>query len=133
VEQNYFENKEDSHYIEEEHCQNITNETRILNVEKEEKDNFFKEETSHLIEDRNTLGKARVDYIEYWFESIVSPSMQTSLLHTLLDPIVVHFGHAHDFHALDLLVETPIFFLLLEAISQVNWMLEWLHWKSAYT
>jgi hypothetical protein len=62
-----------------------------------------------LIEDNNTLGKPRVDYIEYWFENIVSPQTQTSLLHTLFDPIVVHFGHAPDFHALDLLVETPTF------------------------
>jgi hypothetical protein len=34
VEENNFENKEDSHCIEEEHCQDITNETIILNVEK---------------------------------------------------------------------------------------------------
>jgi hypothetical protein len=102
-------------------------------VEKEEKDHVFKKEIYHLIEDNNTLGQPRVDYIEYWFKSIVSLPTQTSLLHTLLDPIVVHFGHALDFHATDLLVETPIFFLLLEPISQVNWMLEWLRWKSTYT
>jgi hypothetical protein len=36
VEENNFENKEDSHCIEEEHCQDIANETIILNVEKEE-------------------------------------------------------------------------------------------------
>jgi hypothetical protein len=54
--------------------------------------------------------------------------MKTSLLHTFIDPIVAHFGYAPD-----LLVETPIFFLLLEPISKVNWMLEWLHWKYAYT
>ena len=93
-------------------------------MEKEEKENVFKKEISHLIEDRKTLGKPRVDYIEYWFESIVIPPTQTSLLHTLLDPIVIHFGHATDFHALDLLIAAHIFFLLLEPISQVNWMLE---------
>jgi hypothetical protein len=128
VDENNFENKEDSHCIEEEHFQDIVNETIILNVENEEKENVFKKEISHLIEDGNSMGQPRVDYIEYWFESIVNPPMQTSLLHTLLDPIVVHFGHAPD-----LLVETPIFLLLLEPISQVNRMLEWLHWKSAYT
>jgi hypothetical protein len=37
VDKNNFENKEDSHCIEEEHCQDITNETIILNVEKQEK------------------------------------------------------------------------------------------------
>jgi hypothetical protein len=132
-EENNFENKENSHCIEEEHCQDIASETRILNVEKEEKENVFKKEISHLTEDSNTLGQPRVDYIEYWFKSIVIPPMQTSLLHTLLDPIVVHFGHAPDFHALDSFVAAPIFFLLLEPISQVNWMLEWLHWKSTYT
>jgi hypothetical protein len=86
-----------------------------------------------LTEDNNTLGHLRVDYIEYWFKSIVSLPMQTSLLHTLFNPIVVHFGYDPDFHALDLLVASPIFFLLLEPISQVNWMLKWLHWKPAYT
>jgi hypothetical protein len=86
-----------------------------------------------LIEDSSTLGQPRVDYIEYWFESIVNRPMKTSLLHTLIDPIVVHFGHAPDFHAPDLLVATPIFFLLLEPISKVNWMPKWLHWKFAYT
>jgi hypothetical protein len=95
---------------------------------KKKKNNVFKKEISHLIEDNNTLGQPRVDYIEYWFESIVSSPTQTSLLHTLLDPIVVHFGHAPD-----LLVATPIFFLLLQPISQVNGMLEWLRWKYAYT
>jgi hypothetical protein len=40
--ENNFENKEDSHCIEEEHCQDIANETIILNVEKEEKKNLFK-------------------------------------------------------------------------------------------
>jgi hypothetical protein len=100
---------------------------------KKKKRNLFKKEISHLIEDSNTLGQPRVDYIEYWFESIVILPMQTSLLHTLLDPVVVHFGHAPDFHAPGLLVATPIFLLLLEPISQVNGMLEWLHWKSSYT
>jgi hypothetical protein len=36
VEENNFENKEDSHCIEEEHFQDIANETIILNVEKKE-------------------------------------------------------------------------------------------------
>jgi hypothetical protein len=40
VEENDFENKEDSHCIEEEHFQDIANETIILNVEKEEKRMF---------------------------------------------------------------------------------------------
>jgi hypothetical protein len=132
-EENNCENKEDSHCIEEEHCQDIANETIILNVEKEEKENVFKKEISHLIEYRSTMGQPRLDYIEYWFKSIVNPPMQTSLVHTLLNPIVVHFGHAPDFHAPELLAETPIFLLLLEPISQVNRMLEWLHWKSSYT
>jgi hypothetical protein len=101
-------------------------------VEKEEKNNVFKKEISHLIEDSSTLGKPRVDYID-WFESIVILPKQTSLLHTLLDLSVVHFGNAPDFHVPYLLVATPIFFLLLEPISQVNEMLEWLHWKSSYT
>ena len=35
VEENNFENKEDSHCIEEEHFQDTSNETIILNVEKE--------------------------------------------------------------------------------------------------
>jgi hypothetical protein len=39
VEENNFEYR---HSIEEEHCQDIANETIILNVEKEEKDNIFK-------------------------------------------------------------------------------------------
>jgi hypothetical protein len=133
AEENNFENKEYGHCIEKEHCQDITNETIIVNVEKEDKENVFKKENFHLIKDRSTLGKPRVDYIEYWFESIVNPPTKTSLLHTSLDPIVVHFGHAPDFHAFDLLVATPIFFLLLEPISKFNWMLEWLHWKYAYT
>jgi len=114
VEENNFE---DSHFIKEEHCQDITNETIILNVEKEEKWSVFKKKNSHLIEDSITLGHPRVDYIEYWFESIVSLPVQTSILHTLLDLIVVHFGHDHDFHALDLLVATSIFILLMEPIS----------------
>ena len=42
MEENNFENKEDSHCIEEEHFQDIANETIILNVEKEEKENVFK-------------------------------------------------------------------------------------------
>ena len=119
MEENNFE---DSHFIKEEHCQDIASETIILNVEKEEKWSVFKKKISHLIEDSITLGHPRVDYIEYWFKSIVSMPMQTSLLHTLFDPI-----------APDLLVVTPIFFLLLELILQVNWMLKWLHWKSTYT
>jgi hypothetical protein len=133
TEKNNFENKEDGHCIEEEHCHGIANEKIILNVEKKEKENIFKKQISHLIEDSSTLGQPRVDYIEYWFESIVIPPTKTSLLHTLFDPIVVNFGHAPDFHVLDLLVETTIFLLLLELISKVNWMLEWLHWKSVYT
>ena len=124
AEENNFENKEDSHCIEEEHFQDITNETIILNVEKEEKENVFKKEISHLIEDSRNLGQPRVDYIVYWFKSIVSLPTKTSLMYTFLDPIVVHFGHAPDFHALELLVANPIFFLLLEPISQVNWMLK---------
>jgi hypothetical protein len=102
-------------------------------VEKEEKENVFKKEISHLIEDINTLGQPRVDYIEYWFKSIASLPMQTSLLHTLLDPIVVYFVDAPDFHGPNLLVATPICLLLLEPISQVNMFLKWLHWKSTYT
>jgi hypothetical protein len=133
AEENNFENKKDCHCIEEEHCQDIANETIILNVENKEKENVFKKENFHLTEYKNTLGNPSVDYIEYWFESISIPPTQTSLLHTLFDPIVVHFGHALDFHALELLIETQIFFLLLEPISQVNWMLKWLHWKSTYT
>jgi hypothetical protein len=93
----FFENKEDNHCIEEEHCQDVANETIILNVEKKEKKNVFKKEISHLIEDRKILGQPRVDYIEYWFESIVNSPMQTSILQKLLDPIMVHFGHAPDF------------------------------------
>jgi hypothetical protein len=58
--------------------------------------NVFKKEISHLIEYSNTLGKPRVDFLQYWFKSIVIPPIQTSLLHTLLDPIVVPFGHAID-------------------------------------
>jgi hypothetical protein len=42
VEEKYFENKEDIHCIEEEHYQDIANETIILNVQKEEKNNVFK-------------------------------------------------------------------------------------------
>jgi hypothetical protein len=84
------------------------------------------EDSSIIFNQMNIL--VRVDYIEYWFESIVSPPMKTSLVHTLFDPIVVYFGHASD-----LLVATPIFILLLEPISQVNRMIEWLHWKSAYS
>jgi hypothetical protein len=133
VEENNFENKEGSHYIEEKHFQDISSETRILNVEKEEKENAFKKEISHLTEYRSTLGKPRVYYIEYWFKSIVSPPMQEIFIHTLLDPIGVHFGHAPNCHALDLLVAAPIIFLLLDPISQINWMLEWIHWKSTYT
>jgi hypothetical protein len=37
AEDNNFKNNEDNHFIEEEHCQDIANETIILNVEKEEK------------------------------------------------------------------------------------------------
>jgi hypothetical protein len=55
VEENNFENKEDSHCIEEEHCQDIANETIILNEEKEKKNNVFKKYISRLIEDNNTL------------------------------------------------------------------------------
>jgi hypothetical protein len=42
AEENNFENKEDGHFIEEEHCQDISNETIIFNVEKEDKENVFK-------------------------------------------------------------------------------------------
>jgi hypothetical protein len=62
VEENNFENKEDSHCIEEENCQDIANETIILNVEKEEKENVFKKEISHLIEDNNTLAAKSILY-----------------------------------------------------------------------
>jgi hypothetical protein len=133
VEENNFENKEGFHCIEEENFQDIASETRILNVEKEENENDLKKEISHLTEDNNTLGQSSVDYIKYWFKIIIVSLMKTSLMNTLLDLIVVHFWHASDFHDFDLLVAAPNFFLLLEPISQVNWMIKWLHWKSTYT
>jgi hypothetical protein len=42
MEENNFENKEDRHCIEEEHFQDIANETIMLNVEKEEINNVLK-------------------------------------------------------------------------------------------
>ena len=74
MEENNFDNKEDSHCIEEEHFQEIANETIILNVEKEEKNSVFKKQSSHLIEYSRTLGQPRGDYIEYWLDRIVNPT-----------------------------------------------------------
>jgi hypothetical protein len=113
----------------------IFDESRTLEVvgNKENDECILMLKTPQPIKDNSIIEQPRIDFIELWFESIVGPVKQTSLMHKLLNPIVVHFGHATYFHAPDLLVATHNFFLLLEPISQVNGMLEWLHWKYSYT
>jgi hypothetical protein len=65
----------DCHCMKEEHFQDISNESRILDGDKEKDESIFRLETPHPTKDNNILEQPRIDFIESWFQSIVRQAM----------------------------------------------------------
>jgi hypothetical protein len=118
------------HCTKEEFLQGIDVESEILDVvdDKEKDEIILILETPYPIKEHNILEQIKVDLIESWFQSIVGQAIQSDFKHILLSLITIYFGHVF-YH----LVAASTYCPIQELILQVGWMLEWLHWKSAYT
>jgi hypothetical protein len=130
-EMNLEKNDEQDHlYKKEESFQEIFDESRTLEVvgNKEKDECILMLKTPHPIKDNSILEQPRIDFIELWFQSIVGQTTQSNLHHTWYN-----FSPVHIESAPDSLVQVPTYLKILEFIPQIRSMLEWLHWKSAYT
>ena len=122
--------EQDCHCIKEELFQYIVDESRILNVveDKKKDKNIFKKETYHQTKDYSIHDQPlRVDFIETWFQRIVGQALQSNFGHIQLIFTLVCFGNNFYF-----LVASLTYFPIPKFIPQINWMLEWLNWKSTY-
>jgi hypothetical protein len=130
-EMNLEKNDEQDHlYKKEESFQEIFDKSRTLEVvgNKEKDEHIRMLKTPQPIKDNSILEQPRIDFIELWFQSIVGQTMQSNLHHTWYNFSPVHIESVHDS-----LVQVPTYLRILEFIPQIRSMLEWLHWKSAYT
>jgi hypothetical protein len=120
-EMNLEKNDEQDHlYKKEEYFQEIFDESRTLEVV------VNKEKDECILMSKTP--QPRIDFIELWFQSIVGQTTQSNLHHTWYN-----FSPVHIESAPDSLVQVPTYLRILEFIPQIRSMLEWLHWKSAYT
>jgi hypothetical protein len=123
VEEINLENNDgkDFHFMKEECFQDISNESRILDVvgDKKKDENIFKWETSHPTKDCNTHEQPGVDFIESWFQSIVSQAMQSDFGHIRLSFTSIHFGHAFD-SLITALICSPILEFIPQSVGCLN-------------
>jgi hypothetical protein len=120
-EMNLEKNDEQDHlYKKEEYFQESFNEsgTMEVDVNKENDECILMSKNPQLI----------IDFIELWFQSIVGQTMQSNIHHTWHNFYLVHIESAPDS-----LVQVPTYLRILEFIPQIRSILEWLHWKYAYT
>jgi hypothetical protein len=130
VEEINLENNDgkDCHSMKEEFFQDVANESRISDGDKEKYESIFKLKIAHTNQDNLNHEKKRIDYIESWFQSIVGQAMQSYFGHIQLILTSVYFGHAFHF-----LIKSLACSPIPEFILEISWMLEWINWKSTYT
>jgi hypothetical protein len=85
-------------------------------------------ETLHPIKGNNIFEQPRIDFIELWFQSILGEATQSNPWHTLFNISPVHIESAPES-----MVKVLVCSIVMEFIPQIRSMLEWLHWKFAYT
>jgi hypothetical protein len=111
-------------YKKEESIQDIADESRTLEVvgDKEKGECILVLKNPQQIKYNSILEQPRIDFIELWFQSIVSQTMQSNFHHTWFNFSPVHIESAS--HSL---VKFPICFKGLEFNPKIKSMLEWLH------
>jgi hypothetical protein len=130
-EMNIEKNDEQDHiYKKGEYFQDIFDEPKTLEVvgNKENDECILMLKTPKPTKENNILEQPRIDFIELWFQSIVGQTRQSNIHHTwyIFSPVYIE-------SASDSLVQVPTYLRVLEFIPQIRSMLEWIHWKYAYT
>jgi hypothetical protein len=116
--------------MKEEYFKDIVDESIILEAvgDKKKDEIIVRLETHHPIKDNNNHDKPSVYFNESWFQIIIGQAM-----HSYSQNIYFIISLEHIESSPNSLVQASIGFTILELIPQINWMLEWLHWKSTYT